>query len=86
MNGSFALLDGHSNEIDPEGLDGSEEGAKRRVTEQGRREAIRGSLERMTLLFKVPAPGHLWSRPQVLFFGEPTTLISKMISRLPWFF
>ena len=83
VNDGFALLDGPSNEIDPEELDGSEQAAKRRIAEKARRDAIRGSLERMTLFFKVPKPWILWSRPQTLFFGESTTLIAKLMGRLP---
>jgi len=83
VNDGFALLDGPSNEIDPEELDGSEQAAKRRIAEKARRDAIRGSLERMTLFFKVPKPWVLWSRPQTLFFGKSTTLIAKTMGHLP---
>ena len=79
VNGDFALIEGPPNEVDPRELDASEMAAKRRTVEQGRREAIRGSLERMTLFFRRPEPGYLWSRPQVLFYGELTVLISKPI-------
>jgi hypothetical protein len=83
VNDEFALLEGPLNEIHPGGLDASEIAVKRRAVEQGRREAIRGSLERMTLLFRRPKPGYLWSRPQVLFYGQPTVLIAKPIGHLP---
>ena len=69
-NDDFALLEGSSNETDPEELDASEMAAKHRTTEQVRREAVRRSLERMTLFFKRPGPGYRWSRPQVLFYGK----------------
>jgi len=82
VNGDFALLDGPSNEVDPEKLDNSEQAAKRRAAEKERRDAIRGSLERMTLFFKLPHPGTLWSRPQVLFFGKSTILITKPMGQL----
>ena len=81
-NEGFALLDGPSNEIDPEELDNSERAVKRRIAEKARRDAIRRSLERMTLFFKVPEPGLLWSRPQTLFFGESTILIAKRMGQL----
>ena len=48
-----------------------------------RRQGVRGSLERMTLLFTAPKSGSFWSRPQVLFFGELTILISELTRRLP---
>ena len=83
VNDDFALLDGHPNEVDLEKLDDSEGAAERRIKEQGRREAIRRSLERMTLLFRVPRPRTLWSRPQVLFYGKLTTSISKPTRHLP---
>lgn len=83
VNDGFALLDGPSNEIDPEELDGSEQAVKRRIAEKARRDAIRRSLERMTLFFKVPEPWILWSRPQTLFFGKSATLIAKPMGHLP---
>jgi hypothetical protein len=86
VNDNFALLDGRSTEIDPEELDDSEEGVRRRIAEQVRRGAVRGGLERMSLFFKVPKPGFLWSKPQVLFFGKSTTLISKPMGHLPRLF
>jgi len=86
VNNEFALLDGPSNEVDPERLDTSDAGVKRRNREQARRAAIRRSLEQMTLLFRLPKPGFLWSRPQVLFYGESTVLISKFINHLPRLF
>jgi len=70
VNDDFALLDGPPNEIDPEELDASEEAVKRRLAEKARRDSIRQSLERMTLFFRLPDPEYLFSRPQVLFFGE----------------
>ena len=86
VNDGFALLDGPSNEVDPEELDDSEKGVKRRTSEQVRRDAIRHNLERMSLFFKVPEPEYLWSGPQVLFFGKPTSLISRPIDRSPQLF
>ena len=86
MNDGPALLDGPSNEADPEELDASAKAANHRRVEQARRGAIRGSLERMALLFKVPRPKVLWSGPQVLFFGKSTALISKLMDRSPWLF
>ena len=83
VNDDFALQDGRANEVDPEELDGSQDGVNRRLREQARRTSIRGSLERMTLFFKPPAPGYLWSRPEVLFFGESTGCISKVAYHLP---
>ena len=83
MNDDFALQGGHVNEVDPEELDASEEGVARRLKEQVRRASIRRSLERMTLYFKLPAPGYLWSRPQVLIFGGSTTCISELTRHLP---
>jgi len=82
VSDDFALLEGPPNEVNPRELDASGMAAKRRAVEQGRREAIRGSLERMTLFFRRPEPGYLWSRPQVLFYGKPTALISKPIGHL----
>lgn len=73
VNDDFALQSGPPNEIDPEELGASEEAVKQRIVERARREGIRTSLERMTLFFKVPEPKHLWTRPQTLFFGKPTT-------------
>lgn len=86
INDDFALLDGPSNEIDPEELDASEAAVKRRIAEQARRDGIRRSLERMTLLFRLPEPGYLWSRPQVLFFGKSIIWTSKPIGHLPRLF
>jgi len=86
VNDDFALMDGPANEVDPEELDASPEAAKRRSVEQVRRAAIRGSLERMTLLFKIPKPGFLWSRPQTLFFGKLTASTSKLVRHLPRLF
>ena len=63
-------MDGPSSEIDPEELDASEAAVKRRIAERARRADIRQSLERMTLLFALPGPDYLWSRPQTLFYGE----------------
>jgi len=83
VNDDCALLEGPPNEIDPGELDASKMAAERRAVEQGRREAIRGSLERMTLFFRRPEPGYFWSRPQVLFYGKLTDLISKQIGHLP---
>jgi len=70
VNDDFALLDGPSIEIDPEELDASGKAIKRRAAETARREGIRRSLERMTLCFRLPKPGYLFSRSQALFFGE----------------
>ena len=83
VNDDFALQDGRANEVDPEELDDSRDGVNRRLREQARRTSIRGSLERMTLFFKLPAPGYLWSRPEVLFFGESTDCISTVAYHLP---
>ena len=83
MNDDFALLDGPSNEVDLEKLDVSQAAVKRRLAEQTRRGAIRGSLERMTLLFKIPTPNFQWSRPQTLFLGKSTAFISKSLGHLP---
>ena len=76
-NDSFALMDGSSSGVDPEDLDASKAAVKHRAAEHARRGAIRRSLERMTLFFKRPRPRYLWSRPQVLFYGKPTALISR---------
>jgi len=62
--------DGPSNVADPEELDASAKAANWRRVEKERRGAIRGSLERMALFFKIPRPNVLWSGPQVLFFGK----------------
>ena len=86
VNDDTALLVGHAAEVDPEELDDSEIGVKQRAGEKVRREAIRASLERMTLHFKLPHPGSLWTRPQVLFFGEQAALISIFIDHLPRLF
>ena len=86
VNDGFALQDGPSNEVDLKKLDLSEAAVKRRLAEQARRGAIRGSLERMTLFFKVPTPKFQWSRPQALFLGESTALVSKSIRHLPRLF
>ena len=83
VNDDSALLDGHPNEIGPEELDDSEVAVRQRAAEKVRREAIRGSLEQMSLYFKVRQPKYSWKRPQVLFFGESTALISKFIGHLP---
>ena len=83
MNDDFALQGGHSNEVDPEELDTSEKGVARRFKEQARRASIRRSLKRMASFFELPVPGYLWSRPQVLFFGESTTPISELARHLP---
>lgn len=85
-NDEPALMDGPGNGIDPEELDASPEAAKRRIVEQARRAAVRESLERMTLLFKIPNPGFLWSRPQTLFFGKLTALTSKLVGHSPRLF
>ena len=74
------------NEIDPEKLNASNKAVEQRLREQARRESIRGILERMTLLFELPVPGHLWSRTQILFFGESAALISILTRRLPRLF
>ena len=86
VNDEFALQDGPPTEIDPNELDASPEAVRRRIVEKGRRGAIRNTLERMTLLFKVPEPEYLWTRPQVLFFGKSTALISKPIGHSPQLF
>ena len=86
MNDDFALKGGHSAEVDPKVLDNSEMGVKQRAEEKERREAIRESLEWMTLYFKLPHPGFLWTRPQVLFFGEPAALTPILIGHLPRLF
>jgi len=83
VNDGFALLEGPSNEVDPEKLDVSEAAVNRRLKEQARRGAIRGSLERMTLFFKIPTAKFQWSRPQALVLGKSTTLISKLLGHLP---
>jgi len=70
VNDDFVLLDGPSNEIDPEELDASAGAVRRRAAEKARRGGIRQSLERMTLFFRLPGPEYLFSRPQVLFFGK----------------
>ena len=76
-NDDVALLEGSPSGTDPEKLGASKGAVRRRGAEQGRRNAIRESLERMALLFKVPRPGYRWSRPQVLFYGKSTILISR---------
>lgn len=76
-NDDAALPEGPSSGIDPEKLGASEAAVRRRAAEQDRRDAIRRSLERMALFFKPPQPGYLWSRPQVLFYGKSTALISR---------
>ena len=83
MNDDFALQEGPSNEVDPKELDASPKAVERRLKEQERRGAIREGLERMTLFFKIPGPGYLWSGPQTLFFGKSTALFSKSIGHLP---
>lgn len=78
-NDEPALQDGHTNEIDLDELDDSEVAVRRRAAEKERRESIRESLERMTLFLRVPKPGHLWTKPQVLFYGKSNPSISKLV-------
>ena len=82
VNDDVTLLDGRTAEIDLEELDDSELAVKQRKAEKERREGIRETLEQISLYFKVPRRKFLWTKPQVLFFGE-SALISKFIGYLP---
>lgn len=74
-NGSSALRTTVSKAVVPEKMGMSEEQIRCRERTAG----IRVALERMSQFFRVPYPKFTgWTRQRVIFFGEPTTSISKL--------